>query len=578
MNRELHQWLTMCSETEREDLEDVDGSIDENEILQEELINCNTDSEQDASDNEEEDQPITEPPFYISRDKLITWQTACTPKTTRTRKRNFVLGPAGPAGKARNADTIIKAFHIFIDDRIIEIITNTTNIYIDSIKTQFDRNRDANNTDICEMKAFLGILYLAGVIKSKRETLLDLWNTNGTGTEAVYLTMSYKRFQFLFRCLRFDNVHDSVRRQEIDRLALIRDIFDAFVQNLRKSYTPCGFLTVGGQLLPFRGRCAFRQTLNSKNGHYGIKTYALVDVETIYTCNLEVYCGIQPTGPYHLSNNPHDVVKRLTEIVKGTGRNITMGNWFASIPLALDLLELYKLTMIGTLKKNNTAIPSKFVNTQRRPISSSLFGFNNDITLVSYVPKKNKNVLAISTMHRTNEINQTLQKPELIVEYKKTKCAVDLLNEMCENYSVARISNRWPLVVFFDILNIAGINSKIVYNKNTMRDMSRRNFLYSLSLDLVQPQMKRRFYTKTVPKSIRSRISILLDIVEPMPGTSSNETELDSLSPKRPRPMKGRCYICRRNRDKTSRTSCKRCIKFVCMEHRIILCNNCVND
>lgn len=43
-------------------------------------------------------------------------------------------------------------------------------------------------------------------------------------------------------------------------------------------------------------------------------------------------------------------VKELTRSTHGTNRNVTMDNWFTSVPLAKQLLQQpYKLTIVGTL-------------------------------------------------------------------------------------------------------------------------------------------------------------------------------------------------------------------------------------
>jgi hypothetical protein len=55
----------------------------------------------------------------------------------------------------------------------------------------------------------------------------------------------------------------------------------------------------------------------------------------------------------------------MTAPTSGTGRNVTLDNWFASYPLAKSLLD-HKLTMVGTqsrkIKKNchlSSSIPSE---------------------------------------------------------------------------------------------------------------------------------------------------------------------------------------------------------------------------
>lgn len=60
-------------------------------------------------------------------------------------------------------------------------------------------------TDMNEMKAGFGLLYLAGFYKSSNQNLDDLWATNGTGVELFRITLSHFRFRFLLRCLRSDD-------------------------------------------------------------------------------------------------------------------------------------------------------------------------------------------------------------------------------------------------------------------------------------------------------------------------------------------------------------------------------------
>ncbi|KAG8304171.1 hypothetical protein J6590_100660 [Homalodisca vitripennis] len=53
----------------------------------------------------------------------------------------------------------------------------------------------------------------------------------------------------------------------------------------------------------------------------------------------EVYVAKQPPGPFNVSQSAEDVTIRICELVTGTNRNITMDNWFTTIPLAEKLFE-----------------------------------------------------------------------------------------------------------------------------------------------------------------------------------------------------------------------------------------------
>ena len=121
-----------------------------------------------------------------------------------------------------------------------------------------------------------------------------------------------------------------------------------------------------------------------------------------------------------------------------------------------------------------------------KPVNSSMFAYQDDITLVSYCPKKNKSVLLLSTMHSDGTVDAESQKPDIILFYNSTKGGIDTIDQMCGNYSVQRKTKRYPLVVFFHLLNIGGINANVLLNgidsdREGIRNRFKKktNFVYS---------------------------------------------------------------------------------------------------
>ena len=247
---------------------------------------------------------------------------------------------------------------------------------------------------------------MAGFYRGGHLNLKDLWDRNGFGVEIFHTTMSLFRFQFLLRCVRFDDFQDRIERRKSDKLAPFREVFEHFITNCQKNYTISEYATIDEQLVAFRGRCSFRIFIPSKPAKYGIKILTLCDAKMWYTYSMEVYVGKQPVGPYEVSNSAKDVVMRLVPSIMGTGRNVTVDNWFCSIPLAIEL-QKNNLTLVGTLRKNKAELPNQFVNVKTREINSSMFGYGENMTIVSYVPKKNKNVLLLSSMHFDGSIDDS---------------------------------------------------------------------------------------------------------------------------------------------------------------------------
>lgn len=67
---------------------------------------------------------------------------------------------------------------------------------------------------------------------------------------------------------------------------------------------------------------------------------------------------------------PDYYVKKLTEHIHGTGRNLTMDNWFTSIPLAHKMLADYNLTIVGSVRKNKREIPPSLLPNKPKELMS----------------------------------------------------------------------------------------------------------------------------------------------------------------------------------------------------------------
>jgi hypothetical protein len=220
------------------------------------------------------------------------------------------------------------------------------------------------------------------------------------------------------------------------------------------------FVTIDEQMIPFRGRVSFRQYLPSKPDKYGMKLFLLCDCTTAYIFNGMPYLG-RDGNARHVGLAEH-VVKALVEPLHNSGINVTTDNWFTSTKLASDLL-LMQITLLGTMRKNKPDIPKDFIANSTREKGSSLFGFIDRLTMTSFVPKKKKPLIVLSTMHNDNEVDQASGEPAMILDYNKTKAGIDRVDQLCHAYSVQKGTKCWPLAYFYNCLNIAGINSQVVF-------------------------------------------------------------------------------------------------------------------
>lgn len=281
-------------------------------------------------------------------------------------------------------------------------------------------------------------------------------------------------------------------------------------------------------------------------------------------CNAMTYQGKSGNTRERPGTLAMKVTMTLMEPYLDAERNLTMDNWFTSLPL---LKELYarNTTMVGTMRKKGY-VPNVMLEKRKdRPVNTSAFLFQENAVLLSYKPKKNKVVLLMSSKHERPEINDT-GKPAIIQFYNKTKGGVDVLDQMCAHYSTSRKTRRWPVCMFFGILNIAVVNAFILYKLSgkaiSREDKIRRLFMHQLAHDMAKPWAMQRLETPSLSRSLVATITSCFNVVElthPLP----------------PAPGKKRCKLCPWKTASKCKTVCERCNSNVCPRHYKIYCSSC---
>ena len=95
-----------------------------------------------------------------------------------------------------------------------------------------------------------------------------------------------------------------------------------------------------------------------------------------------------------------------------------------------------------------------------------MFGFSDQLTLVTYVPKVKQAVLVLSTMHHDGQVDGDAQKPEIILYYNSAKSGVDNLDHLATMYTSRRKVNRWPVALFGSIVDVRAVAAFIVWLGN----------------------------------------------------------------------------------------------------------------
>ncbi|KAL7831311.1 hypothetical protein SRHO_G00308140 [Serrasalmus rhombeus] len=219
----------------------------------------------------------------------------------------------------------------------------------------------------------------------------------------------------------------------------------------------------------------------------------------------------------------------------------------ASLSLANRLLES-NTTLLGTINKIRREIPLEAKNAKGREKLSTEVYRSDGALLTVYAPKTNKTVCVLSTMHMHVKIaDDRKRKPNTVTDYNRMKCAVDIMDQKVRAYTVRAGTRRWPVAVFYNLLDLAAMNAHVLYMACTGSTESRRVFLCALAEELRHRYLQEKELRKT-PRPL------------PAPG------------------KKTQCQVqshCNRNH---SINPCAACGKYTCRKCRKEgpwLCSNC---
>ena len=196
---------------------------------------------------------------------------------------------------------------------------------------RYSRNTQWKDVTVNEMKRFLAIYFLTGIIK--KPELSQYWRPNPLLKTPIFgEMMSRNRFQTILEFLHFsDNSNYDPNEPNRDRLFKVRPIVENLVQKFKTAYMPSQNVSIDEVL--WKGRLQFKQYIPNKRSRFGIKYFSLCE-STGYMWNSFVYLG----KPKNISHGESQLIKELgisgSEVPKlmselyNNGYHLYMDNWY----------------------------------------------------------------------------------------------------------------------------------------------------------------------------------------------------------------------------------------------------------
>ena len=299
---------------------------------------------------------------------------------------------------------------------------------------------------------------------------------------------------------------------------------------------------------------------------YGLKLVMLCDADTAYMCNAIPYCGKSTGAPKNVNLGEYFTME-LAMPFKSQGRVVTTDNWFTSLPLARSL-QNHGMHLVGTIRPK----PYMPLELLSFPLeigeSAALYNYQDKVTLLCQRVKATKRIQILSSIHHKPTAVED-KKTHIHMFYNATKGGGDTFDQMYAAISCSRKTRRWPLCIFFGILNIVVNNAYIIYQDiPDSAKVSRRQFATDLAMRLGRPWALQRLHNKRyLPRDVVSLICTVFEVQEGVatPGASTSKAD-----------KKQRCYLCPSSSNTRTKLLCAKCQRNSCNEHSAHICENCV--
>ena len=241
---------------------------------------------------------------------------------------------------------------------------------------------------------------------------------------------------------------------------------------------PQKYVAIDERMVKSRHRSGFRQFIKDKPTKWGIKLWVLADSSNGYTVDFNIYIGRaagQSIGEHGLG---YDVVMLLMAPYLGKGYHLFVDNFYSTLTLFKHLYD-QGVVATGTILPSRRSFPPALKNSQEwakgRERGSMRWVRDPPCLVLQWVD--NKVVSMITTVGNANERGQVtrrvrtdgewgerlVRQPQIFKTYNMKMNAVDRSDQILSAFSTRRKCVRWWKTLFFHLIDIAVVNSFILF-------------------------------------------------------------------------------------------------------------------
>lgn len=408
------------------------------------------------------------------------------PNSSRHVKFLPTIEPGAYVGAVMRSDArrfcrALDFFLLFFTTEVIKTVCENTNKYawMHILGKQTYSRRDGSWEEVTplEMLRLIGLIIYMGLVEVPRLHLY--WRTTGTFSGLLPPNiMRRDRFFALLAFLSVGDPEDAAAAASDGKTWRVSWLLRHINQQSVNFFQPQRDLSVDERMVKSKARSGIRQYIRDKVTKFGYKLWVLADSKTGYTLQFFVYTGKREApGPHGLA---FDVVNRLCTQYLDQGYKIYMDNFYTSGKLFEHLLQR-KTLACGTTRKDRRCFPAELKDTawEKRAQRGDIRWIRKGSIL--YMQWKDRRAVNLmSTMHTANQhvpakrrerrgsqwALKVIKKPLLVHEYNAGMLGVDKSDQIIGTYNVLRKCVRWWKTLFFHCVDIACVNSFILFQEH----------------------------------------------------------------------------------------------------------------
>lgn len=477
---------------------DFSGDEDDEEYLPPDVIRSIQDLEEGVENSEQgEDEETRE---EVRQGEENTEEVSQS--TSRSLWRQNVMPHRGPdiaddvLISQGSADmNILYCFFEYLGLDFWELLAEQSNLY-----SAQKRNLKSINTNAIEMLHFAGVQLMMGTLKYPQGKLY--WSRD-LCVPVVRDTITRDRF---FELRNYLHLVDVNQPNADDKLWKIRPLIDRILRKCH-SLPRTKHMSIDEQMIPFSGRCEYRQYVPAKPNPLGLKNFVLAARDGL-VLDFEIYVG-KDTLPKDVMKNlglGAGIVEKLCRTIRGSCVLYT-DRFFTSLKLAELLLEKEDgIFLTGTAMTNRIGPVAKKLKNDKaleRGQWDEKVRDDENVCVVKWMDTKAVTMLSTCSGSapadtcgrwcKKEKRKVNVDRPAAVRNYNTCMGGIDLCDRLIAYYRSAMRTRKWPVRTFCHFLDLVVVNCWIMYTRCCNKeDVQRKDRLGLLQyrLNLAKAMMK----------------------------------------------------------------------------------------